>query len=307
MIRRFLPLVMLLLSFSRAWEGAPARARDIYVDNVAGDDTRIGMRDRHSAEFSGPVRTIGKALRLATVEDRIILAKTGVPYRESISLVGGPHSGSPEQPFVLDGNDAILDGSAPLPAKVWETYRGSIYRYRPKRLAYQQLFLAVRPLKFRPPLNSEGTLPPLEPLEWTLAGGHVYFRTEAEKLIDEYDLSAPVERVGLTLYNVHDVMITNLTVQGFQLDGVNAFDNVRDCTLISVTSRGNGRSGITVANCSHLRIIDALIGDNLYAQLYTEGLSVARVEVSDLLPQTAPAIIHRGREVLIDGKWFSRR
>ena len=64
MIRRFLPLVMLLLSFSRAWEGAPARARDIYVDNVAGDDTRIGMRDRHSAEFSGPVRTIGKALRL---------------------------------------------------------------------------------------------------------------------------------------------------------------------------------------------------------------------------------------------------
>lgn len=286
---------------------SPALARDIYVDNVAGDDTRLGVRDRQRGELNGPVKTIAKALRLATPEDRIVLERTGVPYRESISLVGGLHSGSPELPFVLDGNDCVLEGSVPLPATLWENFRGPIFRYRPQRLAYQQLFLAGRPLRFRAARDAEHGLPALEPLEWTLADGFVYFRVEPTKLMDDYDLSAPTDAVGVTLYNVHDVVIRNLTVQGFQLDGINAFDNVRDCVLLGVTSRGNGRSGITVANSARLRIVDSLVGDNLFAQLYTEGLAVARVEETDLLPQTAPPIIHRGGEVLVDGKPFSRR
>ena len=50
--------------------------------------------------------------------------------------------------------------------------------------------------------------------------------------------------VGITLYKVRDVAIGDLTVQGFQLDGINAFDGAFDIQLSGVTCRGNGRSGI---------------------------------------------------------------
>lgn len=304
MPRIFHSMILLVVALACLTPSTDAVARDIFVDNVAGDDARLGIRGRTSVEFSGPVRTIGRALQLARSGDQIILANNGVPYRESISLVGGDHSGYPDAPFVLDGNDCILEGSAPVPPELWENYRGPVFRFRPQRLAFQQLFLAGWPLKFRAPADREGSPPSLAPLEWSLAEGYAYFRIEADKMIEDYDLSAPADAVGITLYEVHDVLIRNLTVQGFSLDGVSAFDGVRDCTLIDVTSRGNGRSGVYVGNASRLRIIGALLGDNLYAQLFTEGLTLTRVESSDLLPLTAPAIVRRGGEVLVDGERF---
>ena len=102
----------------------PALGREIFVDNVSGDDHFTGQQPRGTADLSGPVRTIAKALRLAGSGDIIVLAKTNDPYRESISLVGSRHSGTAKEPFVIRGNGAILDGSAPVPAKAWEPYQG---------------------------------------------------------------------------------------------------------------------------------------------------------------------------------------
>jgi hypothetical protein len=53
-----------------------------------------------------------------------------------------------------------------------------------------------------------------------------------------------------------------------------------------------------------LAIIDSLLGDNLYAQVYTEGPSFTRIEASDLLPQIAPAVFRRGGVVFVDGERF---
>lgn len=293
---------MLLLT---AWAAAPAFGRDIFVDNVAGDNARLGVRPRELGELNGPVRTIARALQLANGEDRIVLAKTGVPYRESISLVGGAHSGSREQPFVIEGNGCILEGAAPVPVELWEHDRGEVFRFRPARMAYNQLFLGGRPLKFIRPASHAGLPPKLQPLEWSLCGGYIYFCVEPGKLPGDYPLWAPAERVGITLYEVHDVVIRDLTVQGFSLDGISVFDGVRDCVLASVTCRGNGRSGIAVANASKVRVVDALLGDNLLAQLLTEGLSVTSVEESDLLSHVAPAIVRRGGTVVVDGTPFT--
>jgi hypothetical protein len=283
--------------------GSPLAARDIFVDNAAGDDTQLGTREHAFAEFNGPVRTIARALRLAHGEDRIVLANTGVPYRESISLVGEKHSGS-IVPFVLEGNGSTLEGSARVPPELWENFRGPVFRFRPVRLAFGQLFLNGHPLRFHPPTPMGGP-PRLEELEWTLAGGFLYFRIEPDKLIEDYALTAPADQVGITLYNVHDVVVRDLTVQGFSLDGINAHDGVRDCSLETVTCRGNGRSGIAIVNSSRLAIIDSLIGDNLYAQVYTEGLSFTRIESSDLLPLLAPKILRRGGVVFVDGEPFA--
>ena len=57
-------LVLLLWSM-------PAVGRDIFIDNTAGDDRCAGRQPRTASDQSGPVRTIGKALRLATGGDTI--------------------------------------------------------------------------------------------------------------------------------------------------------------------------------------------------------------------------------------------
>jgi hypothetical protein len=141
--------VLLALSLVSA-----ATAKDVYVNNVEGDDAFRGEGRRNLSDRSGPVRTIARALELASQGDRVILANTGEPYRESITLTGSRHSGYATRPFILQGNGAILDGSAPVPAEAWEHYRGPVFRFRPPRLAHQQLFLNDRPL-VRVPTGTE--------------------------------------------------------------------------------------------------------------------------------------------------------
>ena len=67
-------------------EPTPARCSRV------GDDGRDG-RSAEASGAGGPFRTIARALRAAGAGDRIILTKTTEPYRESITLQGGRHSG----------------------------------------------------------------------------------------------------------------------------------------------------------------------------------------------------------------------
>ncbi len=109
-------------------------ARDIYVNNVEGDDRSTGDMQNNSTVKMGPVRTIAKALRLARPGDHVVLASTGQPYRESVSLSGMRLSGAGDDlPVVITGNGAVLDGSVPVPDDAWEHYLGDIFRFRPSR------------------------------------------------------------------------------------------------------------------------------------------------------------------------------
>ncbi len=281
---------------------ATAAGRDIHVSNVAGDDTFTGHHSRSMPDRSGPVGTIAKALRLAGTGDRIVLAATGQPYRESISLVGRRHSGYPRRPFAIEGNGATLDGSAPVEPDAWENYRGAVFRFRPPRMAHQQLFLDDRPAVRVAASRSSGSPPKLEPLEWCLHGGFIYFCVEENKLPDDYRLSYAHLQTGITLFHVEGVGIVNLTVQGFQLDGINAHNSARDVYLGGVTSRGNGRSGITVGGASQVQIDVSVVGNNGSAQILTLPYSRTSVRNSDVFSNTAPAWVDRGGRVWINDR-----
>ena len=122
-----------------------AAARDIFVDNLGGDDKCSGLHTRPQADASGPVRTIAKALRPAQAGDHVVLAKSAQPYHECVSLVGTRHSGAGRlMPFVLDGNGAVLDGSTPIPVEGWSFYRDNIFRFRPQATSGPILFLNGR-------------------------------------------------------------------------------------------------------------------------------------------------------------------
>ena len=300
-IIRFI-LIVLFVSTVWAFTAASVCAKDIYVDNIGGDDGAGGEYVQATPERSGPVQTLAKALRLVGRGDRIVLKKNDRPYREPISLSGGRHSGYPSRPFTIIGNGAVIDGSAAVPTRLWEHHQGDVYRFQPRHLRYQQIFLDDRPAVRVPVVRSAKTPPQLNPLEWCLFRGNVYFAVEGSKRPEDYVLTYAKEQTGITLAHVNYVKIMDLTVQGFYLDGVNATTDARAVSLQRMICRGNGRSGINVGGASNVAIEQCLLGDNGEAQLLTLPFSVTKISDSQLLPKSAPAWVDRGGRVYLDGK-----
>lgn len=289
MSRIFTQAIFLLLLVTQS-----ASARDIFVDNVGGDDRRDGSTERVSGRAGGAVRSLRRALELAEGSDRIILKDSGEPYQESVTLQAGKHTGIPTRPFTIIGNGATLDGSAPVPKDVWEHVEGNVFRFRAPRTSFQVLFLAGKPLARRF-VDRDAGFPELQPLEWCLFERHVYLCVEKDKLPRQYDLSHTSLPVGVTLYEARHIVISDLVVQGFQLDGLNAHDSVFDATFVGLTCRGNGRSGISVGGASRVRIIACLIGDNGAAQVRTEGFSRTEILNCDLVESpSAPTVVSDG-------------
>lgn len=275
---------------------ADVAARDIFVDNVNGDDRRGGTMPISQGEAGGPCRSIAKALRVARPSDRIIIANTGQPYRESISIQGGRHSGTGNFPFVIEGNGATLDGRVSLADAEWEYVAANVFRTRPKLMSYQQVFLgdqlAVR--KF----FTNGKFPKLEPLDWCLHEGWIYFRIEPGKLPQSYDLSCCGETVGITLYDVHDVIVSDLVVRGYQLDGVNCHDTVRRSDLLNLTCTENGRSGISIGGACRVRVDTCTCAANGEAQLRVEGYCIVQTVANTFDATSAPAIVREGGRIV---------
>ena len=281
---------------------SPSFARDIFVSNTAGDNRFTGRHSRNLPDLAGPVRTISRALQLAHRGDRIVVENTGEAYRESLSLVGGRHSGDSFTPFIIEGNGAILDGSATVPPKVWEHCRGPVFRFRPPRLEHQQLFLNDRPVGRVVADRLAANPPELEPLQWCLWGSHIYFCVEPAKMPEDYPLKYAEKPVGITLFHVDRVAVVDLTIQGFQLDGVNAHNSARRVSLTGLTCRGNGRAGISVGGASQVNVEACLVGNNGRAQLLTQPISETHVYNSTLLPMTAPGWVDDGGRVFVDAK-----
>jgi len=281
---------------------ASVEARNVFVDNVAGDDRADGMSPQPSIE-GGPVRTIARALALALTGDHVHLANTGEPYRESISLSGGNHSGFEISPFTLVGNGAVLDGSRPVPADDWEGVRDNLFRFHPPRGSFPLLFLDGRPAVRVPVDAATSRLPALAEGQWCSHNGFIYFATADGKLPREYPVSFAALPVGITLYHVKNVTVLDLVVQGFYNDGVNAHDGVRNGRLGGLILRGNGRAGLVVAGSSKVSADGCLIGDNGTMQVLVSHYSALSLQLCELLAGSAPVIERRGGRLFIDGEW----
>ena len=276
-------------------------ASDWYVDNVGGDDRLDGTSPEHLGRHAGPTRTIAKALRISGPGDHIHLKRNREPYHESVTLFGWQHSGlNTQSPFIIHGNGAILDGAGPVDQKSWQHVKGDVYRFAPSRLSYQQLFMNGRPLVRKPSAN--GRIPELEAKQWTLADSWIYFRTEPDHLAAEYPLKYSQLQVGVSLYRVHDVVILDLILQGFQQDGINVHDATRNVLLGRLNCRGNGRSGVAVTNAAQVDLAECVIGDNGEAQLLLEGRSDTHVSSSEIFENPAPRFVRHGGRLTIDGE-----
>lgn len=276
-------------------------ARDIFVSNLDGDDRFDGSQSQSVVGAGGPVRTISKGLRLAGQGDRIVVANTGQAYHETLSLSGEKHSGSPTGPFVIEGNGATLDGSSPVLVKAWTQHDGDVFCFRPERLSFQQLLLDGRPALRHPTTPDDVGLPALEPLEWCLSFGKIYFRVQAGQLPDAYQPAYCQLQTGITLYHVHDVVVQSLRIEGFQLDGVAASDAVRAARFDALACRANGRSGISVSGASRVELNGCVASNNGEGQLRCERFAQTHVYQSQLIADTSAALLLHGGRVTIDG------
>jgi hypothetical protein len=284
-----------------AWLTATSVGREIHVNNVTGDDRLDGARAIAIDDGGGPTRSIAKALRLAVGGDRIVIANTQVPYHESVSLVGSRHGGGPAGPLVIEGNGATLDGSGPIRDEAWTWHEGDVFWFLPARLGYQQLFFGVAgPPALRHPVATSSPRPAaLEPLEWCLWDGKIFFRAEPGRLPRDYALACCGLPCGITLYRVDDVQIDNLVIQGFHVDGLNASDGVRFARLSRLLCRANGRSGISVGGSSRVEITGCTLVDNGAAQLRSEDYAHINLVDTQLIDSSAPAVMRQGGEITV--------
>lgn len=91
-------------------------AADLHVDPERGDDARDGV--------AAPVKTIGKAIKLAQPGDTIHLKPLG--YRDWAGFFD--KSGEPGRPITLDGHGATLDGCDPLDPNGWTETEPGLFR-----------------------------------------------------------------------------------------------------------------------------------------------------------------------------------
>jgi hypothetical protein len=277
-----------------------AAARDIFVDNLGGDDKCSGLHTRPQADASGPVRTIAKALRLAQAGDHVVLAKSAQPYHECVSLVGTRHSGAGRlMPFVLDGNGAVLDGSTPIPVEGWSFYRDNIFRFRPQATSGPILFLNGRALHALPLPQTTAVPPRLKPLQWCVLEGAIYFAVEPSRLPPDYKLNYTELPTGITLYQVEQVVIRNLVIRGFRADGVAAAVGARNVVLEKVVCTANGQSGVCVQGGAKVEIASCKLAGNGRSQLLTLANSETRLLASELINDTARGWVDEGGRVYL--------
>ncbi len=316
--RTLFQLLILIFSVS-----GPSFGREIYVDNMRGNDAFLGFTQRAGSE-NGPVRTISRAVALASRGDTIILANNPEPYRESVLISGEKVSGISGYPLRILGNGATLDGSAEVVPNYWKGLgQQGIFFYRPKYSAYQNLFYRGKPVR-RLDTSGVESLEELvkldwRPMTWALYRGSVYFKPKDAGMISAserylpydgsetarkraYSITAPELRHGISLFHVHNIVIRDLIIQGFQEDGIVASDAAVEIQLENVTCRGNARCGVAVGTGCSVWMKDCVLGNNQTVQLLTEEASLVSIFNSELISYPAPGWVDRGGTVFRDRK-----
>ena len=292
----------ILITVVIALIGFNAEAKTIYVNNTMGDDRFSGEREDFDVVLAGPVRTIARATELARLGDTISLADTGVPYQECVSLTNKNASGiNAEFPFILDGNGASLDGRVTVEHEKWEhfkeiyknvkdnppEYQGDIFRlhvakYYPNAVCYCMLFVDAMPIQNKSAEPMESPVGQLNELDAALFEGYLYFRPEKGKTPEDYKLEITALRTGITLNHVDHVVIRNLIVQGFQLDGIALANSATNVVIEQCTIRGNARAGMAVGWGSDVRASRILMCANAFSEVLTLPYSRVKIEKSRL-------------------------
>jgi hypothetical protein len=268
---------------SLAWllvMGGAVRGATIYVDSRLGSNSYDGQTATPAGETSGPVYSLDAAVALANTGDVIELANDGQTYYGSLTLFGARNSGLIGRPFTIDGHGATISGARPIPVGCWQRVTDGIWRITPIRKAYYQLVLDGATVPEVKCERSATSLPAIPPGQWCGFRGAVYYHPEPGADPNRLALSLADEQVGITLLDVDNVIIRDVTLQHFRLDGINAHDRCRRIELINVTLQANGRAGLAVGGTSRVLVRDSNLRENREAAVLVTELGEAELQGS---------------------------
>lgn len=259
---------------------------DLYVDNFLGSNTYNGQNERPQDDITGPVRSIQRALKLARRGDSIHIKDNGQPYYEDLSMVGVRHSGVPGVPVQLEGGGAVISGARPLPLGSWKHVSKLLYRVTPRSKGYYQLLLDGKVVAEQKVAADASVRPKVEEQKWIAWEGSIYYQAIRNEDPDEMPFEIAAGSVGLTMYRVHDVIVSDITFQHFRLDGINLHDQCSRVFLKNVKGLENGRAGLAVGGTSLFTIHDGeFTGNREASMLLTES---GGAEVKDTVFSTPP-------------------
>lgn len=127
-MKRFLSFSLLVLVL---WGAVPAARslaenapRTFYVNNRTGQDAFDGLAAEPAGDGkAGPLATIMAAVRKADVGSLIVVANTGEPYRERVSIEGY-RKGRAARPLVIEGSGATVTGLVRVAPERWKALEG---------------------------------------------------------------------------------------------------------------------------------------------------------------------------------------
>ena len=272
----FLSVASILLNVAAA-----ANAETYYVNNRTGADRNDGLVDTPLSNITGPVKSISQALKLASFADTIVIANTGVPYYDNLSFQGEKNSGDPFRPFRLIGNGATVTGAMVVPDGAWREAARDVWQVTPFRKGFFQLVRDGKALPEVRPQTGEkwDSIPDLAVDQWCSWNGSIYYRVERLTDPSTQRLSIARRSCGITVFAAHDIVISDLTIQHFRLDGVNLHDLATGIQLEKLTLLENGRAGLAVGGSSTAQMRESdIVRNRDHSVLIQEAAAIALEE-----------------------------
>ena len=244
-------------------------AAELEVDNLRGSDLQ-------TRENNGQTRTayltIQRAIDHASIGDTIRIRNTSKPYRECVSINSNHQLGTTIYPLIIEGSGATLDGSKPLGTLDWHALGKDLFELKARSPGYIRL-LAESDQPVPENLGKVVDLAELKPLQYGRINGSIFFCAKPGEVPQSYGLRGSVEQTGITLYDTSNIVIRDLKVVGYRLDGINCHDLVNNVRFENIVAAENGRSGFSIGGASKVIIKGGELRGNGESQIRSEGQS----------------------------------
>jgi hypothetical protein len=271
----FLTVTLLILS--------TADAKTLYVNNRLGSDGFDGSLEAAVSGHAGPLKTIGRALKLATISDLIVVVKTEEPYYETLTIMGRDNSGTRTYPFRIVSQGAIISGAQRMAETGWKKVGQDLWKVVPYRKGSYQLIRAGKALKELRRAKGERwyKVPKLAENQWCHLRGAIYYHAEQFADPGDDDFAIAQATTGATFLKVEHVVVRGLIFQHFRVDGVHLHNQAENIVLDNVGIYENGRAGVVVSGTSTLRLKESSVQGNRDHSVLLQGVGAMVVQESD--------------------------
>jgi len=255
-----------------------SEARMIYVDSRVGNNAYDGTSAEPVNAWVGPVRTLERAMQLVDCGDSLVLVDNGTPYYGSLTMFGAKFSGTPDHPFYLHGGGAVVSGAKPIEPGAWVELGNNLWKITPVRKGWYQLVDNGEAVPRVEITVAPAELPDVPVGSWGVHKGTIYYRSKTQDTPRQHDFALAETATGLTLLGVRNVVVSDLTLRHFRVDGINAHNRCENVQFNNVSCVENGRAGIVVSGTSQIDVNNSEITRNQQHSLLITEFGQARLD-----------------------------